>query len=105
MALGCIDYTLSIATKKKLVYVRKPNENAHDGHVLGIGLPERYIIVDDFLSSGTTFRAIREAVNKYGGICVGFYGYMEKEGILNYGWTSYTKLVRMKGMKQRLDLK
>ena len=52
--------------KKPLILVRKPEDTkGHSPYMLeGPAKVKRYLIVDDFMSSGVTYDAIREAVRK-----------------------------------------
>jgi adenine/guanine phosphoribosyltransferase-like PRPP-binding protein len=57
---------VAIALKKHLIMVRKPEEPTHsDFPVEGNINSRKYIIIDDFMSSGKTARAIIEAVAKF----------------------------------------
>lgn len=52
---------------KELLLVRKPNERAHTySKVEGVkGEAQRYIILDDFISAGSTVNSILEAVREF----------------------------------------
>ena|ERR1051326_2464906 len=70
--------------KKNLLMVRK--ESAHSNRLVeGIRYPQRYIIVDDFISSGATVQAIR--------------GNLDKEhtlvGVVCYAWLSWRNQKRL----------
>lgn len=56
---------LSFVTKKPLIVVRKTVEGNHGNSILEGYFPRdlRYIIVDDFISTGATVRAIIEEIN------------------------------------------
>lgn len=43
--------------------VRKPNEDSHAGSITGRGRIERYVIVDDIISTGNTIKCIRKALD------------------------------------------
>lgn len=51
--------------KKGLLVVRKPSEQSHGAKVEGMIDAERYIIVDDFISSGKTVKEIQETIHHY----------------------------------------
>jgi len=53
--------------KKNLLMVRKPQENSHSSmKVEGFcETAQRYVIIDDFVSSGNTISEIRKAVTKF----------------------------------------
>lgn len=44
--------------------VRKPNEDAHSISNVGFGDMKDYAVVDDFISSGDTIRAIQKSIQK-----------------------------------------
>lgn len=46
----------------KLCVVRKPGESSHGMGIEGEGEVGRYILLDDFVSSGATVRRVREAL-------------------------------------------
>jgi adenine/guanine phosphoribosyltransferase-like PRPP-binding protein len=52
--------------KKPLILVRKPEDTrGHSPYMVeGPTVVKRYLIVDDFMSTGATYEAIREAVRK-----------------------------------------
>lgn len=58
----------SILLQKRLVIVRKPGENSHGSQLVGVGhnkpleYGERFIFLDDFISTGATQRAVIEAI-------------------------------------------
>lgn len=54
---------LSVELGKPLFVVRKPQENSHtNGLVSGEGNPGRWLFLDDFVSSGDTRRACKDAL-------------------------------------------
>ena len=54
---------VAIALKKNLILVRKPEEETHSDYLVeGNSSSKKYIIIDDFVSSGKTARAIIEAI-------------------------------------------
>lgn len=55
---------LALKMKKTLIMVRKPGQCHTDRTVEGDAAAERYIIVDDFVSTGETIRTIVEEVTK-----------------------------------------
>jgi adenine/guanine phosphoribosyltransferase-like PRPP-binding protein len=50
--------TLAFCLKKKLFVVRKDGERCHSGQKYIGDLGEKYLMVDDFISSGKTYEAI-----------------------------------------------
>lgn len=48
-----------------LIHVRKPKEDSHYSGYEGIANPATYVIIDDFISSGATVRAIRTGVTDF----------------------------------------
>lgn len=71
------------ALGKALVIVRKPTETAnHSGHAIEGNPGQRFVIIDDFISSGATVRRILDTMADHcrtHAECVGFCGY-------NRGW-------------------
>ena len=66
---------------KNIVIVRKPDEKRYsDFYVEGVS-PYRYIIVDDLICSGDTFKWIRQVVYEDNpkAICTGLYCYLPDE--------------------------
>lgn len=67
---ACMAWPLSYRLKIPVVAVRKPGEACHgydpddEGVISGYGDLFRYIIVDDFISSGATIRAIIHRIDK-----------------------------------------
>lgn len=67
---ACMAWPLSYRLKIPVVAVRKPGEASHgydpddEGVISGDGDLCRYIIVDDFISSGATIRAIINRIDK-----------------------------------------
>lgn len=59
---AAIAYPLSAATGIKLIHVRKSKEKSHGIAIEGSGQCEKYLIVDDFVSEGTTAREIIKAI-------------------------------------------
>lgn len=56
--------TLAFCLKKKLFIVRKSNEKSHSAKTYIGDLGPRYLMVDDFISSGETFNEIKQALEK-----------------------------------------
>jgi adenine/guanine phosphoribosyltransferase-like PRPP-binding protein len=60
---------VSLALKKPLVIVRKPGDGSHSPRTVenieNVG--SRYLFLDDFLSMGTTRRAVAEEIHNEGG--------------------------------------
>lgn len=54
---------ISLALKKRLVNIRKEDAPAHSGTVTGLATG-RYIIVDDFICTGSTIEFIFDALGK-----------------------------------------
>ena len=82
-------YPVSIATGIPLICIRKPTEDAHGDPVEGSTKfdVKKYIIIDDFMSSGATVDAIIESINKHSNNSV------KCVGIVLYGndYNSYNK--------------
>lgn len=58
---------LSLITNKKLVVIRKESETAHSSAHPGMTElkdGDRYIFVDDFISSGATAKRVRSAIER-----------------------------------------
>lgn len=72
---GCaLGYPVGAALEIPLIYVRKPEERSHGRPQEGFeGAVRTYIIVDDFISSGNTVRAIMETLQP--AKCVGIVTY------------------------------
>lgn len=65
---GIVIPTLALRLKKKFVLIRKEGDDSHHGGGRLLGeLGERWIFVDDFISSGHTRRRV---VDKIGSACV-----------------------------------
>lgn len=66
MSGAIIAAPVAIALGKNLIMVRKPEETTHsDFPVEGNQSSKKYIIIDDFVSSGHTCKAIIEAVHEF----------------------------------------
>lgn len=70
---------------KNLLMVRKPTERAHyydtvEGYDAS---PQRYVIVDDFISTGVTIQAIRDALSE---MKIRSGGSHECVAVVCYGW-------------------
>lgn len=68
---------LALKLKKDLILIRK-SENAHSWKAVeGANKSKRYIIIDDFISSGETVRACLDKVTKFAtkAKCVGIFLY------------------------------
>lgn len=60
---GIIVPTLALRLKKKFVLIRKETDDSHHGGGRALGeLGERWIFVDDFVSSGATQRRVIEKI-------------------------------------------
>ena len=58
--------TLALRLNKSMILVRKEDDDSHSFHkVEGNKLASRYVIVDDFVCSGDTQKAIIDAVAKF----------------------------------------
>lgn len=65
---------LAAKLKKNLLMVRKPDQQAHSSRAVeGILAPQRYVIVDDLISSGRTIDSIVEEIKNFsnGSQCIG----------------------------------
>jgi len=57
---------IALALKKNLILVRKPEDRTHSQYrVEGFNASRRYVIVDDFISTGETARAIRDSIYNF----------------------------------------
>lgn len=58
--------TIALALHKNLILVRKDEEKTHSTYVVeGCNSTLRYVIIDDFMVTGDTVRAIRKQVFKF----------------------------------------
>lgn len=58
--------TLAMKCRKSLIVVRKPDEDCHSSNVCeGDRGTKRYVIVDDFVDTGSTVTAIMRAVKEW----------------------------------------
>lgn len=57
---------VALQLKKDWALVRKPNDASHTSNRIEGSVWGRYVIVDDFIDSGKTMRAILETVKEYG---------------------------------------
>lgn len=74
---------LIMEMNKKLMIIRKPQDSSHSSSkVEGWGCKQKILIVDDFISSGSTMHSIYEDINKY---CDN----PKIVGILTYGGNRY----------------
>lgn len=65
---------IALTLHKNLILVRKKEEKTHSIYpVEGYAASTRYVIVDDFISSGETVRAIRDSIRKFAtkATCIG----------------------------------
>lgn len=62
---GIVIPTLALALGKQFVLIRKEDDDSHHGGGLMLGnLGERWIFVDDFVSTGTTRTRVLEKIKK-----------------------------------------
>lgn len=77
---AALAYPLSVALKIPVICVRKPNERSHgqdvEGPVMQLG---RYLIVDDFVSTGKTVRHVAKRLR--GATLVGVAVYVCKDSM------------------------
>lgn len=69
---------VALALGKQLVIVRKTSDTSHSGaqRIVGRNLKgRRYIFIDDFVSSGATFKQVRDELRRAGARCVGQFMY------------------------------
>lgn len=60
---GIVAPIIAVRMKKKILAVRKPTENAHSCNKFeGDASAQRYIIIDDFVSTGETIKKIVESI-------------------------------------------
>jgi hypothetical protein len=55
--------TVALQLRKPWALVRKPGDTAHSGRRMEGGVAGKYVILDDFIDTGTTINAIVEAVS------------------------------------------
>lgn len=83
---AALAYPISIATGIPLICVRKPSDKAHGGPVEGSSNTDvkKYLIIDDFMSTGDTIKAIIDAIDmkrrNYSVKCVGILLYGDDYG-------------------------
>jgi adenine/guanine phosphoribosyltransferase-like PRPP-binding protein len=80
---------VALQLKKTWVLVRKPGDSAHSCRRMEGGVTGRYVVLDDFIDTGSTIRAIIEAVNESSmcdHVCVGAFLYQP-------GWCEKVSLV------------
>lgn len=95
---------IAMRMNKHLVAIRK-GESCHSSHQLeGNVATERYVIVDDFISSGETVRKIVQEIysRNHNAVCVGFLGTAALEGEDDDTVTDLRKIVI--NMKGRADV-
>jgi hypothetical protein len=56
---------LARAMSRNFLIVRKPNENSHSWSIIEGTFGRKWIFLDDFTSSGETFRACRDAIDSF----------------------------------------
>lgn len=57
---------VALALDKPMLFIRKPSSDSHySGICEGNVVTENYVIIDDFISSGNTLRAIKGAIADY----------------------------------------
>jgi adenine/guanine phosphoribosyltransferase-like PRPP-binding protein len=57
---------LALELDKSLIMVRKPNDGSHSPYVVeGDDSAQRYVIVDDFVSSGSTVNRVVEEIDNF----------------------------------------
>lgn len=55
---------LAHALSKEFLIIRKPKDVSHSGEMIGAGrLGEKWLFVDDFISTGTTLHRVKDAVD------------------------------------------
>jgi hypothetical protein len=54
---------VALKLKKRWALVRKPDDSAHSGRRLEGVVHGKYVVIDDFIDTGATIRAIVEAIN------------------------------------------
>jgi adenine/guanine phosphoribosyltransferase-like PRPP-binding protein len=66
---------------KNIVIVRKPEEKRYSNFNIEGAAPFRYVIIDDLICSGNTFKLIRDSIYEDNprARCVGLYCYMPEE--------------------------
>ncbi len=66
---------------KNIVIVRKPDEKRYSEFWIEGASPFRYVVVDDLICSGDTFKWIRQAIHEDNpkAICTGLYCYIPDE--------------------------
>ena len=88
-------YPLSIKLNVPLICVRKSTEKSHGGNIEGSSGIDvtKYIIVDDFIDSGSTIRAIIDAIKEKAGRqeiqCTGIVLYTSSLDDSEFTWGGY----------------
>ena len=66
MSGALVSIPLALEMNKTLIMVRKPNTDTHSSYpVEGDTKAKRYVIVDDFVASRATAKAVKESVSKF----------------------------------------
>lgn len=75
---------LAVKINTNMILVRKPNESSHAGGAIveGDDRDKRYLIVDDFISSGDTIKRIVREIKKVfpSKVCIGVLEYLRQSG-------------------------
>jgi adenine/guanine phosphoribosyltransferase-like PRPP-binding protein len=87
---ACMAYPVAANIGAKLLYVRRKGEasESHGDDVEAEGTIDKYIIVDDFVSSGSTIAHIYNSIDEFNKIqkrikCVGLALYQEDDNLSN----------------------
>lgn len=64
---AAIAYPISYLTGTRVFHIRKDGESDHGTGVEGVGVVKKFIIIDDFISSGTTIQKVFEKFYQYVG--------------------------------------
>jgi len=76
---------LAYKMSKKLIVVRKNGDSSHSNYLIEGTCGRKYVIIDDFMSTGATVSYIRQQIDKKIDVsgwkpeCVGFYNYDDSE--------------------------
>lgn len=87
-----ISSAVAALMNKEIIVVRKKGEKRHSGaEVEGVVQGKKYIIIDDFVSTGATVRRIIDMVGADGGEFVGLFTYQSIYNTVPEGLEDYVK--------------
>lgn len=75
-------FAINMIAEFPVVVVRKPAEMSHGSTIEGMGILDKYVIIDDFVATGRTIKNIMAAIDGYAALrdgdkpeCLGFVEY------------------------------